>query len=137
MMDLPVPDEVEGHDLKDSLLGKSNAKEPAGALMMGTGATAIFEDGHEWRAFRTKDYTYAQYLSDTSELLFNNKNDPLQMNNLIEVPVYVEIRKELQQRMLDEMKRIGDSFEPCSWYEKNWIKDRHIIKTATSDRRFV
>jgi arylsulfatase A-like enzyme len=132
MMDLPVPEEVEGVSVKGCLLGETNAAEPEGALMMGTGATAIFEDGHEWRAYRTKQYTYAAYLSDKSELLFDNRADPLQTKNLAADPVYAGITAELRNRMLAKMEKIGDTFESCSWYEKNWIQNRLIMRTATA-----
>ena len=131
LMDLSVPDEAEGANLKDALLGKPAAAEPEGSLMMGTGATAIFEDGHEWRAYRTRQYTYAVYLSDKSELLFDNQKDPLQMNNLAGLPAYEQVKKELRHSMYARMEQIGDTFESCSFYEKNWIKDRLILGTAT------
>jgi arylsulfatase A-like enzyme len=132
MMDLPVPAGVEGTDCSNAILGKAGAAEPDGALMMGTGATAIYEDGHEWRAFRTKQYTYAVYLVDKSELLFDNQKDPLQMKNLASLSEYGSIKKDLKEKMYAKMKKLNDSFEPCSWYEKNWTKDRIILRTATS-----
>jgi arylsulfatase A-like enzyme len=130
LMGLPVPDEVEGHSLKDALLGVPGASEPEGALMMGTGATAIFEDGHEWRAFRTKRHTYAVYRADKGELLFDNYADPLQMKNLAADPSFGGVKKELRDNMLAAMGKINDTFESCSWYEKNWTRGRHIIRTA-------
>ncbi|MDR1637907.1 MAG: sulfatase [Treponema sp.] len=132
LMDLPASGEAEGMSVKDALLGKPGAAEPEGALMMGTGATAIFEDGREWRAFRTKQYTYATYLSDKSELLFDNLADPLQMKNLAGDSAYEGIKADLRNKMLARMGGINDTFEPCSWYEKNWIKDRFILRTATA-----
>jgi len=129
MLDLPVPAGSEGFDFSSSLLGRPG-NIPEGALMMGTGATAIFEDGHEWRAYRTGKYTYARYLSDNSELLFDNQSDPFQMNNLSADPAYADIKTRLRGCMESEMKRVNDNFDACSWYEKNWIKDRRIIKTA-------
>ncbi|MDR2618340.1 MAG: hypothetical protein LBC62_05660 [Treponema sp.] len=30
------------------------------------------------------------------------------------------------------MREINDTFEPCTWYEKNWTKDRVVLRTATS-----
>jgi hypothetical protein len=32
--------------------------------------------------------------------------------------------------MLAATGKINDTFESCSWYEKNLIRDRHIIPTA-------
>ncbi|MCL2833095.1 MAG: sulfatase [Treponema sp.] len=139
MMDLPVPAESEGADLSGAIMRKPGAAapgaaEPDGALMMGTGATAIFEDGYEWRAWRTKQYTYAQYLSDKSELLFDNKNDPYQIKNLANDPAFARLKTGLRKAMLAKMESIGDTFETCCWYEKNWTKDRIIERTAANDR---
>lgn len=130
MMDLPVPDEVEGGDYSRTLLGQSN-EEPAGALMMGTGATAAWEDGHEWRAFRTRQYTYAVYKSDGQELLFDNLADPFQMHNLMEDPAYAPVAAELRARMMAQMEKINDTFESSSYYEQHWVEDRIIKCTAT------
>lgn len=142
MMDLPTPNDVEGSDMSNSI---SNAGSTStenednldnvenSALMMCTGATAIFEDGHEWRALRTKKYTYAIFKSDGMELLFDNIEDPLQMNNLIDDSNHKDIAEQLKNKMHDRMSKINDTFESSSYYEKNWVdKDRKIITTATN-----
>lgn len=126
MMGLPAPETVEGGDYSGCILGEEDASGPDGALMMGTGATAIFEDGHEWRGFRTERYTYAVYRADKSELLFDNLSDPLQMRNLAGDPAYGGLKEGLRNRMYAKMEGIGDTFEACSWYEKNRVKDRRI-----------
>ncbi len=129
MMELPVPEEVEGSDYSACLAGTEDTEE--GALMMCTGPTAIFGDGNEWRAYRTKQYTYGVFKSDGLELLFDNLADPYQMRNLAEEPDYGTLKEELKQKMRKKMDEIGDSFENNSYYEKNWVKDRKIIRTAT------
>ena len=128
MMELPIPEEVEGRDLSDAIFEKEGAYRPEGALMMGTGPTALFNDGFEWRAFRNGKYTYATYLRDGSELLFDNEKDPLQMNNLISDSAYNEIASALKAQMKAEMERVNDKFHPCSYYRDNWIVDRIIQK---------
>ena len=50
-----------------------------------------------WRAIRDKRYTYAIYLRDKSELLFDNQADPWQMTNLVKNPAAAEARKLLAQ----------------------------------------
>lgn len=124
-----IPSEVEGHDLSDAIYGKTDAYKPNGALMMGTGATAAWEDGHEWRAYRTTEYTYAIYLRDGAELLFDNVNDPLQMHNLSLEQEYFDKKVELRNEMYAEMNRIGDRFHTSTYYRDNWTKDRIILKT--------
>lgn len=123
LMSLPVPS-VQGTDLSRCICGDEVNDE--GALMMGTGATAIFEDGHEWRAYRNKRYTYAVYHVDKSELLFDNINDPLQKVNLANDPNFLKIKAELKAKMYERMNKIGDTFEKCSYYEKNWVENRLI-----------
>jgi hypothetical protein len=63
-------------DLSHCALGRPGP-EPKAAFLQGMGATAVFEDGHEWRALRDKRYTYALYRADGSELLFDNQSDSL------------------------------------------------------------
>ena len=122
LMGLPCPSGIEGLDL--------NTQTPAGTLMMGTGATAIFQDGHEWRAWRNRQFTYATYLVDGATFLFDNINDPLQITSLSGHSEYTQIEAKLKECMTNEMNRIGDGFYPCSYYEKNLIKDR-VIKRST------
>lgn len=129
MMDLQIPDEVEGSDLSDSILHGTTIDK--GALMMGTGPVAIFGDGYEWRAYRTNKYTYAIYRKDGSELLFDNIHDPYQQVNLINNSSYEHIKDDLRQKMLTEMNRVNDNFDANSYYEENWVKDRLIVATAT------
>lgn len=131
LLGLPVSQEAEGQDLSRYLLSGGNGPHPDGSLMMCTGPTAKFEDGHEWRAWRNERFTYATYLSDDSEYLFDNEADPFQMHNLIGEPDFAQTAKELREKMLAEMRRIGDEFRPCSWYEQHWIENRLIKKTAT------
>ena len=82
---LPIPAKVEGMDLSHCALGKPGP-EPEAAFMQNTGACAIWEDGYEWRALRSKQYTYAVLRVDgplpRQELLFDNVADPLQMRDL-------------------------------------------------------
>lgn len=129
MMGLPIPDEVEGNDLTACIRGETDTEQ--GALMMCTGPTAVFGDGNEWRAYRTKKFTYAVFKSDGMELLFDNQNDPYQMHNLMENPAYNQTAAELKAKMYAKMEKIGDRFENNSYYEKNWVEDRLIKRTAT------
>ena len=130
MLDLPCPKEVEGMDVSGPILGKGG-QEPDGALMMGTGATADWRDGNEWRAFRTKQYTYAIFRSDRQELLFDNLSDPYQMHNLADDPSYQNVLEELQSRMKAHMDLVNDHFDACTYYRDHWTRDRLILKTAT------
>jgi arylsulfatase A-like enzyme len=129
LMELPVPKEVEGYDYSDCVAGIKDTDD--GALMMCTGPTAIYGDGNEWRAYRTKQYTYGVFKSDGLELLFDNVVDPYQMNNLAQDPDYSIDKENLKKQMWKKMNDIGDHFENNSYYEKHWIENRIIKRTAT------
>jgi choline-sulfatase len=130
LMDLPIPEGVEGMDLSSVCLGKGG-KEPEIAFLQGMGHTFLWKDGHEWRAVRDKRFTYARYLIDGSELLFDNKKDPLQMNNVVDDPYYQDVYQDLKSKMKSKMEELNDEFKPSSWYRDKWIDEsRNIISSA-------
>jgi arylsulfatase A-like enzyme len=129
LLDLPVPGEAEGMDLSHCALGKRGA-QPEAAFMQGTGTTAAWRDGHEWRALRDKRYTYAVYRIDGQELLFDNQADPYQMCNLVDDPAYVPQLERFRVMVRTKMASLSDSFESCTWYRDHWTQDRIILRTA-------
>jgi len=132
LLGLPIPAEVEGMDLSHCALGQEGP-EPDAALMQGTGATAIFQDGHEWRALRDKRYTYAVYRVDGSELLFDHRSDPYQVRNLVSDPAHAETLHRYRKTLRARMAALNDTFAPCTWYRDHWIEDRVIVRMATMD----
>jgi arylsulfatase A-like enzyme len=130
LMDLPIPDAVEGIDLSHCLLSQAGP-EPEAAFMQGMGATAIFEDGHEWRGLRGKQFTYAVYLADGSEYLFDNLADPYQQRNLVNDPHHQAQLDQYRQLLRQRMVELNDTFATCTWYRDHWIEDRIILRTAT------
>lgn len=128
MMGLPIPEEVEGMDLSPLALGRKGA-EPPFAFMQGMGHTHQWKDGFEWRAVRDKRFTYARYLRDGSELLFDNLRDPLQTTNVIQERKYRRTAQKLRKAMDAKMAHLQDEFMPCTWYRDHWVKDR-IIRAA-------
>jgi len=127
---LPVPKAVEGMDLSQVAQGKKG-KEPEFAFLQGMGHTYLWRDGFEWRALRDKQYTYAVYLSDGKELLFDNVADPIQANDLAGDPKHEAKLKELRSKLKAKMGQLNDTFEKCSWYRDNWTDGkRNIIRGA-------
>lgn len=132
MMGLPAPEEVEGMDMSELVLtGRGN--EPEFAFMQGMGHTYLWLDGFEWRAVRDKQFTYARYLKDGKELLFDNINDPLQTTNLAGNPEYSEKLQELRSKMAAKMEELNDQFMPCTWYRDNWTENRIIKASARGE----
>jgi arylsulfatase A-like enzyme len=130
MMNLPIPEDVEGMDLSHFALGEKGP-EPEAAFLQGMGCTANWYNGYEWRALRSKQYTYAIYKSDHSELLFDNIADPFQTNNLVENPEHTDILNYFRKMLKIRMEDLNDTFELCTWYRDHWTQDRKIVKSAT------
>lgn len=124
LMGIEIPETVQGRDKSQYIL--NGTSDDVGQLLMGLGPANTFADGKEWRAYRTKQFTYAVYKIDNEEMLFDNFNDPYQLQNLIFDSNYLEIGKEIKDKMYEEMYRIGDSFEKNSYYKKKWLKNRSV-----------
>lgn len=129
MMQLPIPETVEGMDLSPLAFGKK-CKQPDFAFMQGMGHTFQWKDGYEWRAVRDKRYTYAKYLVDGKELLFDNLSDPKQTKNLVEEEKYAKILKKKREQMLSKMFELNDEFKPCTWYRGRWVDENRCIKAS-------
>jgi arylsulfatase A-like enzyme len=127
---LPVPRTVEGTDLSGNLLGRTT-RGPEAAYLQGMGTTAAWQDGTEWRALRDRQYTYAIYHRDRSELLFDNLADPYQMQNLAGDRAQTAKLKHYREQLQRWMKEHNDGFEACTWYRDRWTTDRNITDTAT------
>ena len=69
----------------------------------------------EYRGVITDRYTYVRTI-DRSWLLYDNKVDPYQMNNLIDDPVQEGIRAHLEFLMQGHMSAIGDELMPRNRY---------------------
>jgi arylsulfatase A-like enzyme len=130
LMGLPIPEEVEGMDLSHVALG-GRGEEPDMAFLQGMGHTYLWKDGFEWRAVRDKSYTYARYLVDGKELLFNHREDPLQVNDLSNDPGYAAVMQSMSAQMEQKMEELNDEFRPCTWYRDNWTDgSRNIVSSA-------
>jgi arylsulfatase A-like enzyme len=130
LMDLPVPREVEGMDLSHIPIG-GQGEEPEMAFLQGMGHTYEWKDGFEWRAVRDKNYTYAKYLVDGKELLFNHSEDPLQVNDLLGDPAYADVKQRMKSFMEGKMEELSDEFMHCTWYRDHWTDgNRNIISSA-------
>jgi len=130
LMDLPVPAAVEGMDLSHLATGKTGP-EPEMAFMQGMGHTYLWVNGAEWRAVRNKRYTYATYLVDGKEFLFDHQKDPYQVNDLAHNPLYADIKYTLKNNMKQKMQALNDDFQPVTWYRDHWTDgQRNIISSA-------
>lgn len=124
-----IPQEMEGQDLS-FILRHEEGEEPPFAFLQGMGHTYQWKDGYEWRAIRDKRFTYAKYLRDGSELLFDREKDPYMIQNVIDQKEYKLTLKRLQEEMSGKMKDLNDEFKPCTWYREHWMYKNYSIKAA-------
>ncbi|MEJ2704486.1 MAG: sulfatase [Sedimentisphaerales bacterium] len=131
-----IPDEVEGVDLSHLARGKSGP-EPEAAFLMNTGACAVWEDGHEWRALCDKRFTYAIFRGGgrknlpRKEVLFDNIADPYQMKNLAGEPAFRPQLEKYRDMLKAKMSRLNDTFPASTWYRDHWTDgDRRITANA-------
>jgi arylsulfatase A-like enzyme len=133
LMGLDAPGDVEGMDLSRAALAKGGP-EPEAAFMEICGATAAWEDGHEWRALRDKQFTYAVYRVDGREFLFDNLADPWQTRNLSATPDHADVMARFRAMLKRKMESLNDTFAACTWYRDHWTDGhRNIIRSATRD----
>jgi arylsulfatase A-like enzyme len=130
LLDLPVPSRVDGTNLSHLALNQSGS-EPDFAFLQCCGATANWNTGHEWRAVRNKQYTYAKFRISMSgaaqELLFNHVTDPYQMTNLVSDPQSQTVLQQLRTALSNKMQSVSDTFEASTFYRDNWTDGNRCI----------
>jgi arylsulfatase A-like enzyme len=125
-----IPRSVEGYDLSDSWLNKTDAFEQNGVLTMNfTKGYDYCEDGEEWRGIRTKKFNYARWKNGLVEL-YNLEEDPFEMNNLAKDEKYAAVAQRMENMMLRLMKKRGDTFPKGSEYNKWFDNQRRVIRNA-------
>ncbi len=114
---VPVPKSVEGESLAPLIRAKK--EEDRIALYMLPAPFSGAKDEPEYRAIRTKQYTYVRTRKGPS-LLFDDAKDSHQMNNLIGQPDSESLEKKLDARLQSALKRIGDEFGSRQHYLDMW-----------------
>lgn len=134
LLGLEIPLGAEGTDLGGLMLCRDMAAVPDAALLQICGATAVWEDGHEWHALRDARYTYAMYRLDGSEHLYDRGYDPYQMRNLAGDASHRALRETMRRKMLARMDALNDDFAASSHYRDAWTDGaRRILRSATCD----
>jgi len=109
--DLQIPEGVEGIDLSEAMLGNTIDEPQSVLLEVPLHGSEGFNFGiREWRGVRTHRYTYARHYDGTGWLLYDNDNDPYQINNLIDDEDSQDLRTELEADLQRWLTRVND---PC------------------------
>ncbi len=105
LSDVPIPDRVEGMDLSGVFKGTTDEEREAAFLFN------VHKDGGpgtDWRGIRTKQWVYARHYGG-DWVLYDLKNDPYELNNLINDTHYSTVKEELQHRLEAIRTRLAES----------------------------
>lgn len=110
---IKIPATVEGNDYSGVVLGQHKDIESSSLIMSASpfGEWWQGNGGREYRGVRTARYTYVRTL-EGPWLLYDNVEDPYQMNNLCNQPQAAAIQKTLQEQLQYWLKKTGDDFAP-------------------------
>ncbi len=113
---IPVPESIEGENMAEAILNPEANKKKAALIM----SVSPFDRGFsEYRGIYTSRYAYVKDL-DGPWLLYDNLDDPLQMNNLLDQPGHEELLEKMNALLQEELKQIGDEFKPRQYYIDYW-----------------
>ncbi|MEI8204470.1 MAG: sulfatase [Bacteroidota bacterium] len=118
---LAIPKTVEGQDKSAIITNKE--KDTTGGVLIACyhpfGQWPAKDGGKEYRGIRTKQYTYVKDLKGPW-LLFDNKRDPFQLNNLVDNPGFLKLRNELEIKLTGLLAKANDTFLPGIEYINKW-----------------
>ncbi|HSH19384.1 MAG TPA: sulfatase, partial [Draconibacterium sp.] len=115
---IEIPEAVEGEDLSDLIKSPDPDIDRAALVMNPCPFTSEYKYP-EYRAIRTKQYTYARTPHGASKL-FDNLKDPYQMNNLLGQDEFAKLQQDLDAKLNVALKKIGDDFQSRDFYLQKW-----------------
>lgn len=135
LANIDIPESIEGEDLSN-LMKSPDPEADRAALVMNLCPFTREYKYPEYRAVRTKQYTYARTLEGASKF-FDNDTDPYQMNNLINQPEFAAIQQALDKKLTLALEDIGDDFKERDYYLQKWNLELDTINNAINYRDFL
>lgn len=111
---------VDGEDRSRVVLGQEQDQREASLIMCMTHLTntSLINGLDTWRGVRTKRFTYARYEDESPWLLFDNQNDPFQLNNLAQNPESAKIISGLSRTLNGLLEKAGDAEDTKALYDQ-------------------
>jgi arylsulfatase A-like enzyme len=122
LCDMKIPASVEGTNYSGILSGKQKPTGEEAALVqlpVPFHENNFLSGGKEYRAVRTARYTYVRDLSGPW-LLYDNEQDPYQMNNLVGSASHRELQAKLERKLQAKLAEAKDKFKTADEYMKQW-----------------
>lgn len=122
MCGLTIPETVQGESYLP-VLNEKEHKIGEGVLIACYHPFGQFSrknfNGKEYRGIRTIRYTYVEDL-EGPWLLYDNETDPFQMENLVNLPEYSGLQKNLKKKLEGLLNKADDKFLPSAEYLSFW-----------------
>ena len=122
LSNISIPNTIEGIDYSEYVKGGENPGDTATLItcVQPFGQwNRVKHNGREYRGIRTLRYTYTRDLQGPW-LLFDNENDPYQLNNLVDKPEIADLQARLDQLLSEKLQTTNDEFLPGPEYIKQW-----------------
>ena len=118
LVGIKIPEGIQGENLSN-LMKNPDPDYDRAALVMGVAPFGANFKDPEYRAIKTKQFTYIKTPEGASNL-FDNFKDPYQMDNLLNKPEFENIQKELDSKLNDALKYTNDEFKTREFYLEKW-----------------
>ncbi len=125
-----APDDLDGVDMSNAVLGGGVVDRPPALMMNYSSHWDYFQTQTlwpEWRAARDPRYSYVRWLSGEEEL-YDNSADPYQMRNLAkdDLPRMNAMREQMRGLLADA----HDEFLPGTAYAEWFDSQRNLVRNA-------
>jgi len=118
---IAIPGTVQGSDFSAVLAGKLPEPDNAALICCPApfGQWTRAKGGREYRGVRTRRYTYVRDLKGPW-LLYDNEQDPHQLNNLCNKPEHTALQASLETLLAGRLKETNDTFLSGWDYIRKW-----------------
>ena len=98
----------QGFDHAPALLGDAAAVRDAALVQWLGPSRSAWDDGYPYRAIRTRRYTYCVGPDEPFRLLFDNREDELQLGNLFGRRAAATLQAQLHRRLCHAVTHSGE-----------------------------
>jgi uncharacterized sulfatase len=132
---LPTMLEAAGLKVPPILPGRSLLSRVNTGVETGSERTAFlefnrFEATNDYSGFQpircwmSGDYKLVINLLEETDELYNLRDDPSELKNLIVLPEHAEVRERMLSELIEYMNRVIDPFRGYQWERRSWRKAR-------------
>ena len=116
---LDIPPAVEGADLSACVRERVEIEDHVALYMSVSPFSGNNHRDTAYRALRTSRHTFVR-TSEEVYYLFDDVDDPYQLNNLAQRAEAAELRKELERLLTRQLAKIDDPFREKQYYLDKW-----------------